>query len=254
MGLLNALKQKSIGYGGYGLLRWIKDHFVDPQRAREFREREAFFGALIKPGDLCFDVGSNIGDISAVLLRLGARVVAIDPQPRAMHELKARLGAYPRLTCLETGLGAAPGEATLFLTEGVGTCSMVQDWLPGVAAKGSVKVPVTTLNAVIARHGRPAFCKIDVEGFELEVLKGLSGGLPLVSIEYHMTAEDLAKITQCLDRLGAFGPISLNLIPSDRAKFAWPDWLDRTEFDRRFPGELRDDPAFAYGDIFIRQS
>jgi FkbM family methyltransferase len=251
MNVTNKIKNLSTEYGGYKALRWVQDHIVDRSRLKEFSQRREFYRKLIGENDLCFDVGANIGDISAVLLQLGARVVAIDPQPAAMRELKARLDDNRNLTCVEAGVADKPGQLDLYLHDQVGTTSMVQDWSAGNVT-GKITVPVTTLDALISRFGLPKYCKIDVEGFELNVLEGLSKRINLLSLEYHSDAKNMTTTSRCLNFLEQQGDIEMNIISFRNYQFAWPKWVARNDFERKFSAELSENPAFAYGDVFIR--
>ena len=62
---------------------------------------------------------------------------------------------------------------------------------------GTFEVPVVTLDAAIEHYGVPAYCKIDVEGWEFEVLRGLSQAVDLISLEFHLTDRDIAKTRAC---------------------------------------------------------
>jgi FkbM family methyltransferase len=251
MRIMNRIKNFSTAYGGYRALRWAQDHISDRARLREFRERLEFYRSLIHRDDLCFDVGSNIGDISAVLLGLGARVVAVDPQPAAMRELRARLAGNARLTCVQAGVAESPGELELYLHDQVGTTSMVKEWSAGRVIN-SITVPVVTLDDLIARFGVPRYCKIDVEGFELNVLRGLGRQLDLLSFELHTDQKSMAAASRCLNLLEQHGDIEMNVISYKRYSFAWSKWVGRNDFEKRFAADFGDDPAFAYGDIFVR--
>ena len=79
-----------------------------------------------------------------------------------------------------------------------------------------VEVPVTTLDALVAEHGPPAFCKIDVEGFEYRVLSGLSESIPVVAFEFHR--ETIEEMTRCVGRLGELGDYRLAVFVDE-----WPD-------------------------------
>ena len=120
---------------------------------------------------------------------------------------------------------------------------MSPDWIESVAVdRGfarvrwdrSVEVEVTTLDDLIAVHGEPAFCKIDVEGFEVDVLAGLSRPLRALSFEYLPPAHDAAlEALGLVERLGATaGGYVYNYSPIETMRFASDRWLDAADLER----------------------
>ena len=99
----------------------------------------------------------------------------------------------------------------------------------------AVTVPVTTLDELIGRYGRPAFCKIDVEGFELEVLRGLSTPIPAISFEYIPAALDVAL--GCINRLQELGDYRFNHVPGESHKLQTGRWFTPNEM-RHFLQQL----------------
>jgi hypothetical protein len=86
------------------------------------------------------------------------------------------------------------------------------------------RVQVTTLDALITQYGPPAYIKIDVEGFEIEVLSGLSQPVQMLSVEY---LPAFAALTlQVIERLEALGTYRFNPVVGERSGFLWPDWRD----------------------------
>jgi 16S rRNA A1518/A1519 N6-dimethyltransferase RsmA/KsgA/DIM1 with predicted DNA glycosylase/AP lyase activity len=89
MRLLSSIKNLSIAVGLYKLVRLL-DRKLRPKQQQKFDEDCNFYQSFINKGDLCFDVGANIGQKSEALLSIGARVVAIEPNPKVLPELEAR--------------------------------------------------------------------------------------------------------------------------------------------------------------------
>jgi FkbM family methyltransferase len=217
-----------------------------------------FYAQFVRPGDLCFDIGAHVGNRLWALSRLGARVVALEPQPQCMRLLRRWYGHHPDIELIEQAVGAAPGTRTLFVSERTPTVTTLsQNWITAVGATPgfagvrwdrSIPVCVNTLDELIARYGEPAFCKIDVEGTELDVLRGLSHPLKALSFEYIPAATDIA--VACVDRLGELGPYEYNWSPGELPRLRSSTWLGPTQMAnllQRMPVRERS------GDVYARR-
>jgi FkbM family methyltransferase len=225
---------------------------INRTQSERYREVLGFYSKLIDRGSLCFDVGANIGERTEALLTLGASVVAFEPQPACVRELKARCGGYKKhLHLRQTAVGNERGQAEIYFRRSSGQASLLQDW-QGEPTGEKLTVPLITLDDAISEFGVPSYCKIDVEGSELNVLRGLSHPIPLLSLEYHLSEREIDATYACLTHLSQFGELSINLTPLDRLHFHFPDWLSCTEFLKIWPKEFKAREGFFYGDMFVR--
>lgn len=226
---------------------------VTTLRAR--REARRHYSEFVRAGDLVFDIGANVGDRTAVFLSLGARVVAIEPQPACVDRLRRRFGG--RITVAATALGPAEGEAEMLVSNADTVSTLSRDWVESAARTrrfgesvrwdARATVPVSTFDALIARHGVPAFAKIDVEGYEAEVLAGLTRALPCVSLEF--VAERPGATEACVRRLESLGMRRFNLSLGESMALAGP-WCPADELLARVAA--LPDPL-AWGDLYVRE-
>lgn len=180
---------------------------------------DALYGRFLKPGDLAFDIGSHVGDRISSFRRLGARVVALEPQPGPARAIRLIHGRDGQVSLLQAACGDREGTVTLRINSENPTVSTASDAFIG-AARGvegwkeqvwdsEVVVACTTLDALIALFGSPDFVKIDVEGFEAHVLAGLTRAVPAISFEFTTIQREVAEA--CLALLETLGPYRFNV-------------------------------------------
>jgi len=189
---------------------------------------------MVASGDLVFDIGANLGVRVEIFRGLGARVIAAEPHELCLETLRRKFADDPEVVLVPAGLGAEKGEHEFFVSSDIQTSSMSKAWIDSVSGRLDAytwqerrMVEITTLDALIETHGMPVFCKIDVEGFEHQVLRGLSRPIPCLSLEY--TPEHLAPTMACVDHLASIGPYELNYSAEEDFELAHRAWLSADE-------------------------
>lgn len=173
---------------------------------------------FIRPGMLVFDVGANRGNYTKLFLQKGASVISVEPQKECIAFLKLRFGFNKKVKIVPVGAGAKPGEQKFFISSSDATSSMNPTWVDKVKAskrfsrwnvewEKTVTVQLTTLDLLIKKFGVPSYIKIDVEGFEMEVLKGLTQPIENISFEYTLP-EMKNEAINCVNYLGSIGSYS----------------------------------------------
>lgn len=215
---------------GFGLARSLLI-YRRPGRQAGLRR---FYSRFVRPGDRVFDIGAHLGDRSSAFAALGAQVLALEPQPRLFAWLQRLTRSSGRVTCLPLAVAAEPGRLILAGSRvNPSVASLSAAWREQVSSRQAgfaavdwderLSVEVTTLDALIERYGEPDFCKIDVEGFEIEVLHGLSRPLAALSLEFVQGALDQGLA--CIERLEAIGTYEYQVVAGEQRRFHFEDWI-----------------------------
>ncbi|MEM7334012.1 MAG: FkbM family methyltransferase [Chloroflexota bacterium] len=237
-----------------GMARSLLTYYAIPGRLRRLRN---FYRQFIQPGDLCFDIGAHVGNRMWPWTQLGARVIAVEPQPSMMRFLQRVYGRNSQITLIDKAIGKAHGTAELHISSRFPTVTtMSREWITAVKEDATftkvewdqtVDVEIITLDDLIAQFGKPAFCKIDIEGYELDALQGLSTPIQALSFEYIPAAIPMS--IQCIERLTELGDYSYNLSTGENYRFLSPDWLTPREMIKHLNQITTDERS---GDIYGR--
>lgn len=234
------------------MIKQIKKGISDYRRKNKFK---SFYGKYINEGDLCFDIGANIGNRTEIFLKLKAQVVSVEPVKETYLILQEKFGRHENSTILQVGIGSETGQKDIHISNISEVSTFSEKFIENYKDQkefnlewnSTESVSIKTLDQLIADYGIPVFCKIDVEGFELDVLKGLSQPLPLISFEYNAKLKDLAL--ECINTLSEFGSLSYNFSPYESMIFSFESWQnesDFTAFIRTLPNEIQT------GDIYVK--
>jgi FkbM family methyltransferase len=233
----------------YQPLRNTYQRVLRPDAAAHRRHVRTFFGQFVIRGDLVFDIGANDGRYTGIFLELGAMVVAVEPNPSLARLLRERYRAEVE----EVAVGAKPGSAELHLAEADILSTLSTEWmdiarreqLSNEWSGDTIVVSVSTLDALIACHGVPSYVKIDVEGYEPQVLRGLSQAIVTLSFEVQGPALQMAA--DCINILDTLAPYEYSVSPLDQHGLA-TEWLPGARLLERLPVLLGN----GHGDVFAR--
>lgn len=218
---MNFFERKIIQSAYYNQIRFhpFTDAVVE-WKTRKTARNISFFKSFLPAGALqdalVFDVGANKGNKTNALLRLGCKVVCVEPERKSLETLRYRFGADERVTIVQKGLSDKEGSMTLHIQEYRSGYNTLSDkWAATLEQndqafahnsahfKEHYEVSITTLDSLIREHGRPFYLKIDVEGLELQVMKALSTPIPFISFEANLPEflQETMAIAELIDSL-----------------------------------------------------
>ena len=217
--------------------------------------REAFYKQFLKPGDLVFDIGANYGNRVQPFLSLGCRVVAVEPQIECTRYLNHKFGKHIHIE--RACVGATRGKATLHVGRVNAVSTLSEDFMRRTEASGrfdknmwtySTTVNVLTLDDLIKKYGTPKFIKIDTEGYEAEVLKGISETVSYLSFEYTLPEfeKELRDILAMLERKGR---MKINVSRGEEMSFRLDQWVSLQEWLSILDKDV--DRFNGWGDVYV---
>jgi len=218
--------------------------------------RIMFYSQFIKENDLCFDIGANIGNRINPLLAINAKIIAVEPQKTCCDILKWQFGK--KITIIPYGIGAKEEYKDFYLSNDSTLSSFSKTWINSIETgrfknntwKKIEPIKIITLDSLIDQYGVPQFIKIDVEGFELEVLRGLSYSIPMLSFEYAVP-EQTENVLECINRLFEINNnVVFNYCIGEEMKFVLKEWIDRSTMEVLIKSDAFINIGF--GDIYAK--
>ncbi len=233
-------------------ISWIYEFYwtiVNREIIDDRKKELEFYRATLKgfrPGDVIFDVGANIGYKSDIFLRLGARVVAAEPEESCQKVLKQKFLRYrlrkKPFVLVNKAIADGPSKQKMWIDEpGSGKNTLSLKWAESLRADdtrfghslefaSSVEVETISLEQLIAEYDLPFYIKIDVEGCEVNVLSGLRRAVPYLSFEinlpeFEQEGQECVRILERICSRSAF-----NYTPDCRTGMALSRWVNGKEF------------------------
>lgn len=255
----NLLEHTPIVNSFYGLVRERRNRRGFQRWTEEDQGRFDFYKQFVKPGDVVFDVGANLGNRTKIFLKLGATVIGFEPQQKCADYLQSVLKGERGFTLVRKALGDKPGKGEMLVSNAHVLSTLSPEWVDATKESGRFgkyewsgrqPVEITTLDESIRKFGSPSFIKIDVEGFEYQVLSGLSQAVPGMSIEF--AGEQIEKTYRCMDHMNSLGETSFQISCGESMEFTLPAWVPLSEAKEALARLIEDD-KLAWGDVYIRQ-
>jgi FkbM family methyltransferase len=223
------------------------------------------YNEIIKDGnDLCFDVGANVGARTNIFLNVGYnKVLSIEPQKECLSILHKKFDDNSKVVIIDKGLSNEIGFSKIYISNANTISSMDVEFITEVKNdrfknynwNSYCDIETTTLDNLIIEYGLPDFIKIDVEGFELNVLKGLSKPVKCISFEY--TPELHQKSMMCIDSLESVSKNYIyNFSLGESLEFSFSDWVDKNTLDNWLRENVIDkrdqNNNLLFGDIYAK--
>jgi FkbM family methyltransferase len=241
----------------------VKSHLLGPWNGLLGWEQSLYerrlYARFVKPGDLVFDIGANRGGKSAAFLSLGAKVVAVEPNPNCVAMLSKRFVREidaGRLILLPVAIGRSAGRVQLrqFALNGgnasasnIFTAALEQEF---GAPSAVFNVEMIAGASLFERFGVPVFIKIDVEGMDAEVLSTVPHRPRMMSFEFNLSPHLLPMNVACLVEVTRLGFTEANFTEAAGTRLLLREWvtLDRVleEICRAARGRA------LWGDVFVR--
>jgi FkbM family methyltransferase len=205
------------------------------------------------PGDIYFDIGAHTGLKAEPYIESGYKVVLVEPQPKCVKILNSKYADRKgQVHLVPMGLGGRVGVLDLSINTRSPTISTFSEkWKKGRFSNEiwdeTVAVQVTTLDKLIEKYGNPRYVKVDVEGFEYEVLQGLTRKSGIISFEF--TAEYVADAIKSILYLAALGYEKFNFSIAEHSASALNNWVNSSDLCAIL-GELAAKKSELWGDVY----
>jgi FkbM family methyltransferase len=233
--------------GLYGYLRYSKAFqlYASIFKSSIYKSHQAeilFYQSFLPAHcQLIFDIGANDGHKTAAFICFADKVIACEPDLYNFRLLNIRFRKSAQVKTEQVALADSIGKATLFVHHPGSAVNTLNSrfrailendnstkWPEKITFSSQTQtVTTTTLDNLIQIYGRPDFIKIDTEGYEQWVVKGLSSPVPIITLEC-LLPEFRDEMISCIDHLEHLSKNNFYNIAVDE-KLLFEDYIDKTK-------------------------
>jgi FkbM family methyltransferase len=244
------LYERIRGSAAYDMYWRVADASVVDKRDHEV----GFYRGVLRgltPGALVFDIGANQGYKTDMFLRLGARVVAVDPDPTNVRRLTERFLRWRlrpmNVRIVQKAVSESTGSMTMWVdAPGSAKNTLNPKWVDTLRVDDRFGAPLefarteqvetTTIDDLAQTYGDPFYIKIDVEGYESTVLRGMHRPPRYLSFEVNLP-EFREEGLECVDRVQQLHPTGEFAYAADAGGAPrLHDWMPHDAFRRKLSG------------------
>jgi FkbM family methyltransferase len=216
-------------------------------------EKLKFYSNFLKSGDIVFDVGANYGNRSRVFKKIGCKTIAFEPQTPCYDFLKSYFWGDSQVRIEKVALGGAEGTARMKISKNSVLSTLSEEYIQKNVKSGRFSqdswegeeiVRVSTLDFFIKKYGCPKFIKIDVEGFEAEVVRGLTEPVEMLSLEF--STETRVNVIEAIEHLAALCNYRFQFSSEESFAFSFDQPMDLITIKKL----LLSFSALEWGDVY----
>lgn len=207
--------------------------------------------------NLIFDIGANVGERTFVFSEISKNVISLEPNPELCDLLKSRFRKKLGVIIVNKACSDDFSEMDFYLGNNHLVSTFSRKFInykkqTGKDASWNSKLSIQTLTLdyLISEFGIPDFCKIDVEGFEKNVISGLNRKIGMISFEFNAPVF-IKDSLWIINKLVSLGYTSFNISFGESLEFMFSNWISYLELIEF----LKKDPKFLipiYGDIYAK--
>lgn len=206
--------------------------------------------------DLIFDVGANIGDMTNIFKNNAKKVVAFEPNPQLSNQLRYRFN-MDDVVIDPRGISDDIGIKNFNISAAHTISTLSDDWVTNSRFSDLnawdlvLEIETITLDKAIDEYGVPDYIKIDIEGYEYEVLTSFTKLLNHTIISFEWAEEQKSKLIEIINHLHHLGYNKFYRAENDIVLFDKDiDWVNYDEF--KFADDLNPNRKEKWGMVYVK--